>query len=719
MEARYKIRALASLLGGALMLGAAAAGAMAADLGQLPAPFVENGNLKGQIVVGANAAVDDVIAAAQIAAAFGEFLVKGGSAEATVATGAGYQDEYSVVDTVSKTLTPALYGELLKFDKISFYGKDGDNHEVSYTEKLIVNGNIERGTDLLTTISDEYKDEAAKVFFAPAAEGIKYVIEFKDDDISSATVDKDHPATINLLGRELKIVGVGNGEITVRTGTPKTLSVGESATVEGVTIEVEGVYKSGSDYVATVKINGQEFTLGKNDKETVNGIEVLVDDILIPWDASAGQPSVKFLVGTSTEETYKDGDAYFGEDEDHPIWVWHIQTSSSAPYVLDEIGVKNKLTMNDLKSDYANEQPIPLGQMLKIAGSNIEVGLKDFKVKDTVKYTVYSDGDEIRIRSSWDYGINDQTDYVSELILKFNESEASKVWIIHKDPTTGDEVAELKDYADYRYTTGTGDYALGAGHWYLTLGDNEKDVEIKVHYDNGTVSVTQVIFDFTDTAVEDLKFPIYRSGGDVYLGNAENDDEQEVIIGSENFGSKDYDYMTKYGAIVKAGKDVDDLVEIEIPKAKQEVIFYAGKEGAMTATATAEVVKSAITSEVAVLDTEYATGVPLVVVGGPAVNKVAEQILGSRETSYEQWKEFFGVDETGEGKGVIKLYDADETSLGVPVLLVAGWEAKDTRAAAYVLAKYLTEGKISEWAGKTKVTVAATSATSITSVEAE
>jgi len=84
-----------------------------------------------------------------------------------------------------------------------------------------------------------------------------------------------------------------------------------------------------------------------------------------------------------------------------------------------------------------------------------------------------------------------------------------------------------------------------------------------------------------------------------------------------------------------------------------------------------------------ILDTEvtYADR-KLIVVGGPAVNRVAAELLG---VPYPSYGEASGIPENA---ALLKVVEQG----GRLAVLVAGWEADNTRAAARVLAQYLGEG---------------------------
>jgi len=101
----------------------------------------------------------------------------------------------------------------------------------------------------------------------------------------------------------------------------------------------------------------------------------------------------------------------------------------------------------------------------------------------------------------------------------------------------------------------------------------------------------------------------------------------------------------------------------------------------------------------AVLDTEVTPDMNnLIVVGGPAVNRLAAELLGVPYPTYGDTLEQKGI--LSPGEGVIEVFTAPKTAV-----LVMGWEAEDTRAAARVLALFLTGQGYPQIANETEVKV--------------
>jgi len=81
------IRKIGALASGALMMGATLGMVSAFDLADFPSPFVSNGNIASQIVVGSGAMTADVVGGIQIAERLGNLAITSEEKTATAATG--------------------------------------------------------------------------------------------------------------------------------------------------------------------------------------------------------------------------------------------------------------------------------------------------------------------------------------------------------------------------------------------------------------------------------------------------------------------------------------------------------------------------------------------------------------------------------------------------------------------------------------------------------
>jgi len=165
--------------------------------------------------------------------------------------------------------------------------------------------------------------------------------------------------------------------------------------------------------------------------------------------------------------------------------------------------------------------------------------------------------------------------------------------------------------------------------------------------------------------------------------------EQKVDVGTTA-----QDVVTDAGSIIVSPSTYagSDVVKVKVPAQGLNAKLYVGK---LTSGATGSSVSYAsypsipITSAVAKLDTEITAtekAKNLVAVGGPCVNSVAAAALG---VTYPAC----GASSTiPQSKGLIKVVASPYTEgTGKYVLVVAGWEAANTRAATSVLQLYDTK----------------------------
>ena len=203
------------------------------------------------------------------------------------------------------------------------------------------------------------------------------------------------------------------------------------------------------------------------------------------------------------------------------------------------------------------------------------------------------------------------------------------------------------------------------------------------------------------------------SGTFSHLGATANQEEaSELRYGSINLGTKDEDHRTHYGTIIydPESNGASDQVELSIPGDEMEArIIISGPGTTVTSAASsggAVSIVSAKGTDVAKLDTEVSDPAArnLILVGGPAVNRLTAQALGLSYPTY-------GADSTiPENKGMLK---AISNAFGgsKTAIVVAGWTADDTRAASDVLKRY--EDYTAQLSGNAAVEVSGTTVTAM------
>lgn len=735
-DIKGKIKVAASVAAGTLMIGATMAGAMAANLGNLPAPFVSSNEFVGQIVVGANAIVPDVIAAAQVSAAFGEYLVSA-SASGTSSTATDYKQEDIALNSVVSTglgKTTFTDTDISKFldQEISFRGETYDIHEeviLGGSQPLLTTG-VDTSAMSGVQDGDTYgSDVGAKVYMAVAEGAIKYHYAFDDTINGTDLIDSTHPLEVTVLGQQLKITSVTQDadKITVQLGTAAILGEGGSTTVEGYTVTVDTI---GSGSVAlTASGSGcsdSDFASESDTWEpTCGDLKVFVEDILYV-DAGSASNKVKLRIGEDTTKSYTDGDAYIGEDDDDPTWVWDIDETAG---VLSYIGLEYKPDVNAL-----DDNPITMEGEIALPNDYVVLALRSYNTETRGDYTFKFDSSEdiyaagadsspitaldnkpvFYVLGPSDDSFSDGTNEAQKLAFSQNATGAANtLYVAYWDEDNNKWVRD----ESLVNTSATGSPETDT-NWDLKYQDSTYNIfyssesldDYRLHLISGTLdNITIALHDAT-------------TGFD-YLGSTDNSaDVAELVLGTDSVGTVKSDILTYFGAIVKnpdSNGDSDKVV-IQIPDEQVKAFVYLGAADADTTVVTTGVTYTytGLNAEVAVLDSEADTtgSTPLIIVGGPYANALAKSLIGSDDAAIQT---FFGYDETaGTGKGIVKLYDSGDTPWSVEAMVIAGWEAKDTRAAAYVLGQYLTGvNALSGLEGKSLITVTATSATSISSKE--
>ncbi|MBR9679590.1 MAG: hypothetical protein GOU99_00905 [Candidatus Altiarchaeota archaeon] len=719
------------------MIGATMAGAVAANLGDLPAPFVENSQLNSQIVIGANAAVADVIAAAQVSAALGEYMISAVSTGGATTVSGGTQDEDVLGAAVYIGLGKYTFKDndipKLQDTEISFSDDTFDIHEeviLGQTNLKLVTG---VGTSDMSGINDADtygSDVASKTYMKVTEDDITYKYVF-DDNVPVGDIDTTHLLKINFLGSQLEISAAtesnnatsGVDEVTVSIGTEYVLAQGATAVVDAKTVTVDTI----GDSSVALSISGSgcsdtDFVSSGSTWETSCGVDVKVESILYV-DAGHADNKVKVSIGTDITKTYKHGEAYIGyEDEDTPTWVWDILIGVDDK--IDSIGVAYNLDITSL-----DDSPISVGGELALPGDFVVLRLVDYNTDTYGQFDVKIDSSE-KI-----YDAAGTNLYVSNLpVLIFDgpedDSFAGGSWesekiAIHLNATGAYIGYWDTDKSKWLYHGKNETNTIGGGlnftaNWDTAVNIVQDDSIIDVYLRNAGYPTSVDAEAYLDVSGHADTLIIDPADDLSSLGATANQAESgEVTLGGIDISTYKTDVRSNYG-IVLLNPDSNgdtDKVKFQVPDEQVKVNVYLGDPtgGATASAADITYTYAPITTEVAVMDSEASTTQPMIVIGGPGINSLAQQLLGSRETSFEEWKTFFGYDDaTATGKGVIKVYDAADTPWTQPAVLIAGWEAKDTRAAGYIFAKYLSQEAVSEWDSKTKVVISGETVTGST-----
>lgn len=383
MQVIKSLKKFAALGTGAVMLGATITGALAADLGDYPAPFVVDGvyDDSNVFVYGDQALADDTAAMLDIAASL-QFMAKTAVTDSgsTVTVSGGKADQIPLGQGFSNS---TFFDKTLQDDDVStlfdgainFAGTEYDTSEelqmCDQTEPFVA-------TSLMT--DDDYKRD---VFLELGKDKVRYAYSF-DESILLNSTTSSNPIEIDFLGKTLKITSISaDTSFTATVGEEFTLNAGDSVTVEGKTVVLENVGSSS----ATISVDGVSKNINEGSTSTVNGIEIYVDSTISR--TALDESSAIIVAGLQATETYTDGDAYVGEDTDDPDWVWDIRAlngaSGTSAYSDCSSGATDKFILrieNDFDMNDDSDNPTAVGECVNLPNDFLSICIDSLTVAD-------------------------------------------------------------------------------------------------------------------------------------------------------------------------------------------------------------------------------------------------------------------------------------------------------------------------------------------------
>ena len=674
-----KEKIIASILAAIIALAPVVSAAV--TLGDYPTFLFKDHNLNAYVVVGADAKPEDVVGAVDLAVRLaGESYEEVSVAGETVVSG-GASEEIALGDTIAggsyfdtSLKTYKIPG--LKDSSVDFQDDTYDFHEEIQLSSTPNTLDVETS---LTSSEDKYAD---KVYLEVQRDALRYAFVF-DENINLSKATPTDPLEIEFLGRTLVIESVQDDTtFTVRVGDKYTLTVGDSVRVAGKTVTLKNVFSSGSVFV---DVDGATATIAQGQVNRVNGVKIKPIDY--GYSEVKEERVAVLLIGEETTKQYRDGDPYIGEDKNNPNWVWDLAGLTT---YTPTIRVENDF----IKDDYT-DNPVTYGQCYVFPNNYARVCLDSLTVNSYQEYQV-----------SLETGV--------DLSNAGGPSNAKVIMI--KSPGAREGLQELVSGNNYRTETIYLYYNSSANVEVYYLDSNNKVQKAGSLDTNTTQNVAYV--NYQDTKAGDLTFKLVNTtstsytltldapgsddlsmtwtvSGDAFnsLGSSERDSESnELQWNSQNIGTKEYDLRTIYGVVVKNpdSNGASDKVVLSVPadQVKAKVVVY-GPGGTSTTTEGGKIKKVVpVTTAVAKLDTEVdptTVDKHLVLVGGPAVNRLTAQAMGLSYPTY-------GSSELlpyGEGEAYIRVYDGVFKE-GQVVVVVAGWEAENTRMATSLLQQFET-----------------------------
>ena len=732
---------MAALGTGIAMLGATITGAVAQELANYPQPFIDaNGvfNDSTAIVVGENAAASDTLGAVDIAQQLqfdAKTPVSGGSGTLTVS--GGVTEDIPLAKTIGKQSndSSASWGFEYKIDDSdveSFQDTEINFQSKSYNVKdiLIPVNTGGSSPSVETSLSSSDDDYESNIFLEAERGSLRYFYNF-DDAINISKTKSTDSLEIKFLGKNLEITKVDTPtKFTAFVGTEFFMDAGDTVTVDGKKVTLVNVGEGGA---ILVDVDGVLETIPSSSTKTVNGIEISNDETFFTNEKS--ERAASLIIGETAQDTYQDNDAYVGEDENDPNWIWAIggleknaatnlvnsTSDPSGPF----IGIENDFVKNDDSDD-----PAGIGECYEFPNNYVSLCLDSLTVADDdyLPITVeFSDGVDTAKSKHANATSSAKTISISapgedRFLIKtsdwdeINSSntvtnvETSQIWlqvglgvqyqangtslgnatmIFFRDPDQTPSTV----YAGFINGTGATEATIAE----LDFGDTDGS-NLRVQYTSGADlgSLHQIRLNFTGDSTTELSsgqnylvinFGLSSSAFNSLGATKSTEEANELtwntsVKTSAGIGTRDEDHRGLYGEIVKDPKSngASDQVVVYVPEDQvQANIVIKGATTTVAGGATSYIpaninIKTRLDSEVAGSESSY----DVILVGGPCANKAVEAISGLGLTC-SGW----GM---GPGEAVLKFADNGANV----ALLVAGTDAIDTRMAARVLKNYAT-----------------------------
>ena len=736
MQVIKNLKKFAALGTGAVMLGATLTGALAADLGDYPAPFVVGGvyDDSNVFVYGDQALADDTAAMMDIAAGL-QFLAKTPvtSSGTSVTVSGGKTDQIPLGQGFSNS---TFFDTTLQDDDIetlfdgaiNFQGTEYDTSEelqmCDRTEPFVA-------TSLMT--DDDYKRD---VFLEMGKDKVRYAYSFDESILLNATTAAN-PLEIDFLGKTLKITSISaDTSFTARVGDEFTLNAGDSVTVEGKTVSLDNVGTSS----ATISVDGVSKNIATDATSTVNGIEITVDSVISRTELD--ESSAIIIAGLQATETYTDGDAYVGEDTDDPNWVWDIAALNGASGISDYsecsggtpkfvLRVENDFDMND-----DSDNPTAVGECINLPNNYLSICIDSLTVADNdykeVTMEFKSDADlsdagcanteadgsapalYLNTAGSEGFDLRGFTNSSSVFANVSSNVKAQDVWLFSDNidcanALTNETDAATQPVLSVFYKSLDSPRKVKYFGAFLTNGSQTDTTILRLNIGNtkddnailrmplvSPVAANHTLeWHFVADTTTDLigseeniwsSWDFDTNGKFAALGDTlttEEGEELQWVPGSgrswtqTNIGTKDEDHRIAYGVIIvdPKGSSSSDKVKMLVPGNQVMAnIVVKGESASVTSGSTTYVPTKISPTYMKAGEVVDPTMYNLIVVGGPCANALAGSVF---DMSCDGWS-------YAEGGAVVKLVDNGDKV----AMLVAGTTALDTQRAGKAVASF-------------------------------
>lgn len=248
-------------------------------------------------------------------------------------------------------------------------------------------------------------------------------------------------------------------------------------------------------------------------------------------------------------ETVMDGDAFIGENQEDPNWVWDLNgLDTYSP----SIAVENDFVYND-----DSDNPPKVGECIYLPNNYAKICLDGLNVNDN-EYTTYTiELDESADLSEVGGNSSEKTIYIHTIdrIIPIKDTSTNEIWV-----TGNGRVYYLNNNKiNFASTIGSMNLRINNDLWLnIIKGGNTINVKLAPTY----------------PLEETLTASFSVVNGKIFaLGNTKYYEEANELtwgiqgVGSLNIGTKDEDHRTAYGIIIRDPKShgASDEVVLEIP----------------------------------------------------------------------------------------------------------------------------------------------------------
>lgn len=285
--------------------------------------------------------------------------------------------------------------------------------------------------------------------------------------------------------------------------------------------------------------------------------------------------------------------------------------------------------------------------------------------------------DKVENYEDWKWIVDFEENAVSTIGVRYNEILKSDDEALMEGESLSfpNEFAHLifKEYSRPEYF----EFEFTIESEYLIVDGNRESFndefnELWINITDGKIYDEEVNYIGMDVELSDTELTLISNGTTITIGDVEiANDLSNVLVDGDSKADVSQDVLSTYGIVVVSPEDnMPTELTLKVPEEQVEAEVNVNNVGA-NVFEVEEVTGVALSIEGTIDSQLIGTEDVLIVVGGPAINSVAKEYLGS------EWNYI-------EGESVVELKrDGDKT-----ILVIAGTTAADTTRACDLVANY-------------------------------